>query len=825
MQRLTTRVVPPEGPLDALTCYIGQAPGKEEDEQGKPFVGQAGGLLNRCFRQKGISRSSVLIWNIFQQRPPRNNVGYYFQDKGKTKLTWEGEEHVERLRTWLETLKQRRSTGLGGPNCIVAFGREAMLVLTGKKRIYKWRGSLLPCTLVPGFKVYPTLHPSHVNRLINEPTERLFGEKKKQQQNALPLLLIDLDRIKIQSEFPEIRYPKRKFDVDLSLGEIKARLSKLASMKEGTVSVDIETLKGESGPILWMISFAPSPEYAFAIFLLKGWRAAWSLAEEIELWILISRVFLNPNLKKVFQGGMYDLSILGRYYGLRVANGTYEDTMLCHHASYPYLRKALEVLASLYTWEPYYKDEGKVHMGKRSSDSGEAIYCCKDSSVTREILPVVHRDARELGTWDGYQRTLSVVPSLLGMMIRGVLIDLPKKEKLNKKFREKAQGHKEAFEKITGITTNLDSPDQIKRILYGYYDMEIQYDHKTKKPTTDKSAIEKLRQKAKGEQAEILDHLKGFKRFDKLASTYADMQVDEDGRIHTSYGFISTYRLNSSESPFGGGGNLQNIPVHGEEGLAIRSLFIPDPGKIMFTADYDRAEAWIIAFEAEDPELMHQLKNGIDIHWVLAKKLFHIPDSVPYHKEAIFKSPVTKFNNTLYEYRTVAKNIRFAGAYGQGPYMLQKVLANGSFYFEIALCKKLIAEFKRNSPFIMAWQRHKREELKATRTLISAYGRKRYFMGRVNDNLFRAGYAFSPQNTVGEMTEVAIQRIWEELPYIDPLLNVHDEIVFQTNPENEERAIKEVRSIMEEELTIKRRTFTIPVGFRKGPSWGELEDI
>lgn len=98
-------------------------------------------------------------------------------------------------------------------------------------------------------------------------------------------------------------------------------------------------------------------------------------------------------------------------------------------------------------------------------------------------------------------------------------------------------------------------------------------------------------------------------------------------------------------------------------------------------------------------------------------------------------------------------------------------------------------------------------------------------MGRLNDNLFRAGYAFSPQNTEGEMTEVSIQRIWEELPWIEILLNVHDEVVFQVDPKDVNRAIVEVRKIMEQTLLIKGRELTIPVDFKVGPSWGELEDV
>ena len=823
MKRLQTNIVPPDGPIDAAILGIGQSPGRMENDSLIPFVGAAGQLLNRCLRQKGMARSSILIHNVFRQRPPNNRVEYFFQDKGKTRLTWEGEEHVESLRSWLEKLLRRREAGLGGPNVIAAFGREAMMILTGKKRITKWRGSVLPCTLVPGFKVYPVFHPSYVNRLINEPEERLLGEKKKQQQNALPLFLIDLGRVKEQSDFPEIRYPTRTLDVGLSFHELIAKLKELASLETGVVSVDIETLVGEEGPLVWMIGFSLSPEHAFIVPILEEMRFAWSLVEEAELWRLISKVFLNPNLRKVFHNGLYDLSVLGRYYGLRVSEATFADTMLCHHASYPYLRKGLDLCTSIYTWEPYYKDEGKVHGGKRSSDRAEAVYNGKDCCVTREILPVTERNARELGTYEGYQRTLSVIPSLLGMMIRGVRINVERKDELAEDFRARAKRHHEEFERLVKMETNLNSHVQVRKVLYGLLGLPIQYDHKTKKPTTGKDAIKKLRKKARGEEAQILDHYSGFKRFHKLASTYAEMEVDSDGRIHTSYSFVSTWRLNSRKSFFGGGGNLQNIPAHGEESKAIRSLFIPDEGMEMGAADYDRAEAWVTAFEANDLELISQLQAGEDIHWLLAQEAFQIPSKVPYNPEAFFTSPVTGEEAVLYDYRQIARSLRYAGNYGMGPVMLQTALARAGFYFDFATCKKFILWFKRSNPFVMNWQREIREKIKATRTLISAIGRKRQFMGRLNDNLYRAGYAFSPQNTVGEMMELTIQGIHSSLAYVDPLLNNHDEVVYQNEPKDRLRVAKEIKGIAEMELEINRKVVKIPVDFKAGPDWGHLK--
>lgn len=828
MSRPKSAIVLPQGPRSAEILIVGIAPGLEETITGRPFADQHGQLLTRCLTQAKISRPECLITYVFRQQPPRNQLEYYFQDKAKTKLTWEGEEHVETLRKFLTKLKQQRDKGAGGPNVILALGREAMYVLTGRKRITKWRGSVLACTLVPGFKVYPSFHPRYVNKLINESSEGLVGEKKKQQQNVLPLFLIDLERVLEQSSFSEIRRPKRKFSIGMGFSELCAKLKEYARLKQGVLSVDIETVPGTSGPLTWMIGFSLTPDQAFTILILKNWKSAWSLEEEAMIWKLISAVFLNPNLIKLFQGGMYDLSVLGRYYGLRVATKTYADTMLCHHASYPYIKKGLETLVSIYTWESYFKDEGKVHGGKRSSDAGEAIYNCKDTTSTREIWPIVARNARELDTWNGYRRTISIVPSLLGMMLRGVLIDLEKKNNLGKEFAEHANKALEEYKKLTGLETNLNAHAQVKSALYGYYGLEIQFDHKTKKPSSSKESLQKLLRTAKGEAANVINLILRYKKYSKLASTYTSMEVDADGRIHTSYSFISTYRLNSSASPFGGGGNLQNIPKKGDEGKAIRSLFIPDPGKIMIAADYRQAEAMIVAWESEDLQLINAFLEGKDVHWIKAQDLFEIPEGIIYIKETghevMFRDRFTGEEHSLEFLRDLGKVAKHAGNYGEGPYRLQGQLAASGFHLPFAACKKIILKVK-GDPFVSTWQRRIREQIKATRTLISSFGRKKQFMGRINDGLFRAAYAFSPQNTVGEMTEVGIREVNEQFEYIDCLMNVHDELISQCDIGREQQAMRDIRSVMEQTIHIHDRPLTIPVDFRIGYSWGELKEV
>jgi len=150
---LTTNYVKGFGPLDAKMWCYGEAPGKDEDrapDQG-PFTGSAGGMLDRILRAVPLLRSEIRLENIFPRRPPRNDALYFFKDSKMDYLTDEGLQYVEETRRHLAEHR---------PNLVVAFGAVAMKILTGKRRITKWRGSVLPCILVPGLKVYCTYHPS-----------------------------------------------------------------------------------------------------------------------------------------------------------------------------------------------------------------------------------------------------------------------------------------------------------------------------------------------------------------------------------------------------------------------------------------------------------------------------------------------------------------------------------------------------------------------------------------------------------------------------------------------------------------------------------------
>lgn len=823
MERLKSRIVPPDGPLTAKICFIGQAPGAEEDQRGVPFVGMAGQLLDRCLKARGILRSEVLVNNLFSQRPPENNVAYYYSHY-PDKLTWEGEEHLARLKTWLSQLMQERQSGISRPNLLVALGAESMYFLTGMTKITKYRGSVLPCTLVPGFKVYAMFHPSYVNRLMNEPEERLQGQKKAQKQNALPLFLMDLERVKIQGESPEIPKVEREFRIVSSVQDF---LGLMQTIMPPRVTVDIETIQTGKGPIIWCVGFGVGPEFAFTVPFIRRGRLVWTPQEEAVIWHEISKLFLDPSIEKDFHNGGYDLSILGRYYGLRVANGSYGDTMWQHQSTFPYLLKGLDTLTSIYTWEPYYKDDGKYWDGRRISDEAEYLYNCKDATTQFEVQYSSERRSKEQGMWGNYLRHIKVMPSLLEMMIRGVKIDLEKKEVLQKEFRQKSGEASLIVKELSGRNVNLGSPDQLQRLLYGYLGLPIYYNHKTKKPTTDKDAVNKMRKKVRegSEEERILKAISDFRKFDKLASTYTELQIEGDGRVRTSYGFVSTFRLSSSESHFGGGGNLQNIPVRTEEGRMIRELFVPDPGFVMLASDLEKAEAMVIAWLAEDLEMIEAFQNHVDVHWENTKKILSLPHELKYEKEKDYFVTVLNDEKEMYLLRHIGKTVEYADSYGMGPIMLQNILIREEIYLELAVCKRLLDQRRRARPMVVRWQGSIRDEIRSTRVLETPLGDRREFRGRLNDNLFRSAYSFKPQCTVGRILELAIQEIHEGTDLFIPLLNVHDEVVGQCREEDLEFSMRLIRSKMERLLRIHDRDLIIPCSFKVGPNWGALKEV
>ncbi|HEX2556784.1 MAG TPA: uracil-DNA glycosylase, partial [Nitrososphaera sp.] len=138
LARTRKNAVPGEGQLAAKIMFVGEAPGRSEDEKGRPFVGAAGRILDDMLKKAGIERSEVFITNVVKCRPPGNRVPE--------------EDEAEACRPYLD-----RQIALIRPRVICILGRTAYSSLLGGSSITANRGKIVEKA---GQKYFLTIHPA-----------------------------------------------------------------------------------------------------------------------------------------------------------------------------------------------------------------------------------------------------------------------------------------------------------------------------------------------------------------------------------------------------------------------------------------------------------------------------------------------------------------------------------------------------------------------------------------------------------------------------------------------------------------------------------------
>ena len=353
--KINQKRVPAHGPTDAKIMVVGEAPGAEEEREGIPFVGMSGSLLNRYLERNGVFRNfdadrfEVFATNLCKYRPYKNEFRHLIDSP-------QLEEGIAELKADIEEVN---------PNVIIALGNHPMKYLTGEDGIMKWRGSVLPCSLVEGKKVFATIHPAAILRM--------YGLN--------PIFNYDLGRAVEQSEFPDIRYPKYEAIIDPEPARLWSLVDEM--VEADWLSIDIETF----GPgNMSCIGFADREDRGLCITFQcpGGWEAAKTIYE-------------HHNPKMLFQFGTYDVNFLDRFYGWKVGNYTY-DTYIGAANLMPEFPRGLDFLTSIYTWFPYYKQERKVWKEEGDLDI-LWNYNIKDIIATYQIAMAQMKELEELYGW------------------------------------------------------------------------------------------------------------------------------------------------------------------------------------------------------------------------------------------------------------------------------------------------------------------------------------------------------------------------------------------------------------------------------------------
>lgn len=336
---------------------VGEAYNQEEADHDKPFQGSSGKILDMLLRATGIPRNELYITNVFNRRPSEssNDLSHLCGPKAEAIANYPALLSGKYVRAEFAPELDRLFSEIEreAPNVIIAAGAAAAWALLGVAGIKKVRGAPsytygTAASRLGQVKVLPTYHPSSVMR----------------EWKLRPIVLADLDKARRESEFPEIRRPRREFwlaPTIADLYEFEARF-----IAPGCdLSIDIETSNGQ----ITCIGFAPNPEIALVVPFIdpeKSHGNYWETRnQEVEAWKFVKRLCeTHPSLGQNFA---YDMHYLWKVYGIRCFRMK-DDTMLAHHALQPEMEKGLGFLGSVYTDEPAWKFMRAKHETLKKED-------------------------------------------------------------------------------------------------------------------------------------------------------------------------------------------------------------------------------------------------------------------------------------------------------------------------------------------------------------------------------------------------------------------------------------------------------------------------
>jgi uracil-DNA glycosylase family 4 len=768
------------GPRTAKIVAVGEAPGATEDQTGIPFSGASGEDLNRYLADVDIPRSEVFVTNVVHERPPRNKFEAFLKPKPALALL----QGIVQLKKDIDEIK---------PNLVVALGDVPLRFLTNKHSITKWRGSILESTLCKGQKVIATYHPASVFRM--------YPNKA--------LIRLDMKRIAEEAKFPEIILPEREIIIwgDNVEGSMLGYTQLVAEdmFNAEWLSVDIET--DEDYNII-CVGFSDSPHRALVVPLSSPG------ADQA-----IRRLLQSPARKCGQNFGQFDLTVL-EDRGYEVANFAW-DIMYSHHAllleaaaggdevkmlrggkteAKSPLAKGLGFQVSIYTKEPFYKDDGKLWRMKGANIQEFWRYNGKDAACTHEIRGVHDVELDKMGVRHVFEHEMKVMWLVRKMTRRGVKIDLDARKSLNDQYEKEIENLQSFLDKSVGGMPNVKSSKQMCDLLYNKLGLPVQYrvvdNVKTDRPTADKNAILKLA--AEHPHPVLMAILEIRKRRD-LIERYLNATVDADGRMRCLFdpSGTRTARLASRANIYGSGTNLQNIPPK------LRRMFVADPGQVFFYVDLSQAEARVVAYLARCEALIELFSSGRDIHKENAVRFFGQYDE---------------------EKRVAVKRIVHGSNYGEGVDKIIKVAAaDGIKLMRLEVQKGQEAYFMLYPEIKEIWWNDVREALKY-RVLTTPLGWKRQFYGRWDSvQFFNEALAFVPQCTVGVLGEMGMLAA-AQVEGADILLNEHDAVLGQCDETKAEEVVARVQKAMEIPIEIHGRTLIIPSDAKVGKNWGEFNE-
>ena len=590
---------------------------------------------------------------------------------------------------------------------------------------------------------------------------------------------------------------------DLGVVAVDTETDSLDSMQAGLVGVSLSTQPGKA----CYIPLAHVGEGG-------GLFGSEKITGQIKLEDAIAHLkplLENPAVLKIGQNLKYDLQVLRRY-GTDIR--PIDDTMLISYA--------IESGENGHGMD----EMSEKHLGhkpisfKEVAGSGKSAisfaqvpldrataYAAEDADVTLRLWKLLKPrllKKHKVTVYETLERPL--IPVLEAMEHEGILVDRNVLAKLSNEFAN-SQGKVEAqIHELAGERFNIGSPKQLGDILFGKMGLPGGRKTATGAWSTDADTLDDLATQGIDLARRVVD----WRQLAKLRSTYTDALPNyinpTTGRVHTSYAMAatSTGRLSSSDP------NLQNIPVRTEEGRRIRTAFIAPQGTKLISADYSQIELRVLAHVADIPQLKKAFADGLDIHAMTASEMFGVP--------------IKGMDSAV---RRRAKAINFGIIYGISAFGLANQL---SISREEA--GDYIKTYFSRFPGIKTYMDETKKFARDKGYVETIFGRRCHF-ARINSPnaserafMERAAINAPIQGAAADIIRRAMIRMQEALDRAKlsakMLLQVHDELIFETRDAEIEETMKVVKRVMEKapEPAVKL-TVPLQVDARAAMNWDE----
>ena len=390
---------------------------------------------------------------------------------------------------------------------------------------------------------------------------------------------------------------------------------------------------------------------------------------------------------------------------------------------------------------------------------------------------------------------------LFDMEKRGFKVDAAILQEMSTTFSERIQTLAKEIYALAGEEFNILSTKQLGEILYDKLGLPAK--KKTKSGySTDADSLEAI-----AEQNAVVPLVLEYRFITKMKSTFIDGLIgarSTDGRVRSSFNqcVTATGRISSTEP------NLQNIPVRTELGREIRRAFIPSEGRVLVGADYSQIELRLLAHISGDAGMIEAFRSGEDIHRRTASEVFG-----------------ASLDEVTQEQRSAAKAVNFGIVYGISDFGLAKNLG-----IPVKRAAEYIRLYFERYPRVKAYLTESVEEARTSGFAKTLFGRRRAVpelsSGNYNTRSFgeRVAMNMPIQGTAADIIKLAMvrapQRLREHGLSAPLILQVHDELIFDTPREEAEEVSALVRDCMEHVIEL---AVPLLAEVKIGNSWYETK--